>query len=303
MAPLTPESVAFLAGQAGLAPWPSLTPQAAREQHLAARRPDAGAPVVPIADDVIESTGAAIRMRTYGTPDGRPVLVFAHGGGWVYGDLDMADGFCRRLSLGADVVVCSVDYRLSPEHPFPAALDDLRAAAAWGWEGPARRRPIGLIGSSAGGNLILATAISLRDRPGASPVDIGLQVPLCAVCDHHFDTPSYLEHADGMFLTRHDMRWYWDQYLAGGVDGSQPTVSVLRADLRRLPPTLVVTAEYDPLRDEGEAYARRLLEAGVPVQLLRFDGLLHAFAVMSAFPEAQRAVISAVSSSVDAFLR
>lgn len=300
MAPLTPESVAFLAGQAGLAPWPSLTPQAAREQHLAARRPDAGAPVVPIADDVIESTGAAIRMRTYGTPDGRPVLVFAHGGGWVYGDLDMADGFCRKLAASADVTVCSVDYRLAPEHPFPAPLEDAVLGTEWAGQELGGGAPIGLVGSSAGGNLAAATCLVVRDSGGPG---IGLQVLMTPVTNYAFDTQSYAENASGKFLEADDMRWYWQQYLAGGADGASPLASVLRADVSRLPPALVITAEHDVLRDEGEAYAERLGGAGVEVRLKRFDGLIHAFPTLAAFPSAQAEAISAIDRAVGRWLR
>ncbi len=303
MAALTPESQAFLAGQSGLAPWPSLTPVEARAQHLAARRPDAGAPDVPVADRWAPGVGANpldVGVRVYGEPNGQPVVVFAHGGGWVYGDLDMADGFCRRLAVGADVVVCSVDYRLAPEHPFPLPLDDMVAATRWASENLASGGRVAVAGSSAGGNLAVATTIRLRDE-GSTVV--GLQVPMCAVMDYRFDTPSYVENATGKFLSADDMRWYWAQYLSGGVDGEQPWVSVVRADHVGLPPALVISAEHDPLRDEDERYAHLLLDAGVPVQLSRHLGMLHAFAVMSAFPNEQRKVIEEITGAVDAWLR
>jgi acetyl esterase len=304
MAALTPESEAFLRGQGGLAPWPSLTPVEARAQHIAARRPDSGAPDVAVTDRWVPGSGGAdcvdVAVRVYGEPSGQPVIVFAHGGGWVYGDLDMADGFCRRLSVGAGVVVCSVDYRLSPEHPYPEPLDDMVAATRWASKHLANGGPVGVAGSSAGGNLAVATTIRLRDSGEAL---VGLQVPMCAVMDFSFDTPSYLEHGSGKFLSSDDMRWYWAQYLSGGVDGEHALLSVLRADHFDLPPALVITAEHDPLRDEGEHYAHLLLDAGVPVQLSRHTGMLHAFPVMSAFPTEQARVIEEICRAVDTWLR
>jgi acetyl esterase len=301
MTPLSPEAQAFLAAGGPARPWPSLTPTEARAQALAARRPDTGAPTVDTLDTTIpRGDGSSLAVRVYRASDEDPVLVFFHGGGWVYGDLDMADGFCRRLSVRARVTICSVDYRLAPEHPFPAPLDDAVRGTTWASENLAAGGPVGVIGSSAGGNLAAATCLVARDRHGPP---IGLQVLLCPVTDCGFDTPSYAENAGGKFLEADDMRWYWAQYLAGGGRADDPYVSVLRADLHGLAPALVITAQHDVLRDEGEAYAEGLAHAGVDVALRRFDGLIHAFAVMSAFPLAQAEAIEEIATAIDRWLR
>lgn len=301
MTPLSGETQTFLAAGSPVRPWPSLTPVEARAQALAARRPDLGAPAIATADTwVNRPDGTLLGLRVYGTPGDDPVLVFFHGGGWVYGDLDMADGFCRRLAATARVTVCSVDYRLAPEHPFPQPLDDAVLATEWAQEHLAGGRAVGIIGSSAGGNLAAATCLVARDLHGPS---IGLQVLLCPVTNCEFDTPSYADNGIGKFLEADDMRWYWDQYLADSNDGSDPYASILRADHRALPEALVITAEHDVLRDEGEDYAERLRAAGVGTTLRRFDGLIHAFAVISAFPVAQAEVIAEVAAAVDRSLR
>lgn len=301
MTALSPEAQAFLAAGGPARPWPSLTPIEARAQALAARRPDTGAPAVDTLDTTIpRADGSSLAVRVYRASDEDPVLVFFHGGGWVYGDLDMADGFCRRLTVRARVTICSVDYRLAPEFPFPAPLDDAVLATAWASEHLAARRPVGMIGSSAGGNLAAATCLVARDRNGPP---IGLQVLLCPVTDCRFDTASYAENAVGSFLEAEDMRWYWAQYLAGDGRADHAYVSVLRADLRSVAPALVITAEHDVLRDEGEAYAKRLGDAGVELRLRRFDGMIHAFAVMSAFPIAQAVAIEEIAIAIDRWLR
>ena len=301
MGELAPNAAAFLSVAAPANPWWSLTPAEARAQHLASRRPDTGAPDIATSRvDLPRPDGSSLGVRIYGVVGDSPVLVFFHGGGWVYGDLEMADGFCRRLSDGAGVVVCSVDYRLSPEHQFPLPLEDACLAVEWAHAELAGGRPVGVIGSSAGGNLAIASCIVDRDE---STGRIGLQIPLCAVTDHGFDNASYRDNAEGLFLTADDMRWYWGHYLADPAHGSNHRVSVLRADLAGLPPALVITAEFDPLRDEGESYARLLMRAGVATSLVRYDGMIHAFAALSAFPVEQARVIADVAAAVDTYLR
>lgn len=301
MGELAPHAAAFVAVAVPASPWSSLTPTEARAQHLASRRPDTDAPSVATRDVAVPRTdGTSLNVRVYGVAGDAPVLVFLHGGGWVYGDLDMADGFCRRLAVGAGVVVCSVDYRLSPEHPFPLPLEDACLAVSWAYESLSGGRPVGVIGSSAGGNLAIASCIVDRDEGTGR---IGLQVPLCAVTDHGFDRASYRENADGYFLTADDMRWYWAQYLSDPAHGSNPRASVLRADLTGLPPALVITAEFDPLRDEGESYARLLKRSGGAASLVRYDGMIHAFAALSAFPVEQARVIEDVAAAVETYLR
>jgi acetyl esterase/lipase len=230
----------------------------------------------------VSGPGGALRLRLY-TPlaHGRhPLLVFFHGSGFVLCSLDTHDGICRNLCAGARCAVLSVDYRLAPEHKFPAGLDDCVFAVRWAAEHAAElgvdaaRIVVG--GDSAGGNLAAAAALRLRDEGGLA---LRGQLLLYPVTDYHTPgTPSYRENAEGYGLTRQTMKWFWAHYLNDAAEAADPYASPLRApELRGLPPALVVTAEYDPLRDEGEAFARRLRKAGVPVELRRWDGMNHGF--------------------------
>jgi len=241
--------------------------------------------------------GGSIPARSYRPKDAgarpRPALVFFHGGGWVLGNLDTIDGLCRRLANASGCVVVSVDYRLSPEAKFPAALEDCHAAArivaaeAGSLGIDPERVAVG--GDSAGGNLAAAVAILARDR---RELDLAFQLLIYPIADFAFDTPSYLANAEGFGLTREMMAWYWDQYLARPEDGASPLASPLRAaELAGLPPAMVVTAEYDVLRDEGEAYAARLRDAGVAVGLRRYPGQIHGFLQLAdTFPTAREAI-------------
>lgn len=215
-----------------------------------------------------------------GAPDGPlPCLVYYHGGGWVIGDLDSLDTTCRALANRAGTKVVSVDYRLAPEHKFPAPVDDCYAALRWVADNAGSigvdpdRLAVG--GDSAGGNLAAAVALRARDEGGPR---IALQALVYPVTNHSFDTPSYQENADGYLLTRDSMVWFWDHYLKDADDSANPWASPLRAgDLSGLPPAVVITAEFDPLRDEGEAFAAKLADAGVRVVQRRFDGQIHGF--------------------------
>jgi acetyl esterase len=230
---------------------------------------------------MIPGADGEISVRVY-TPEGTgpfPVLVYYHGGGWVIGNLDAYDPTCRALTNAARCVVVSIEYRLAPEHKFPAAPEDCYAALQWvganadGINGDPMRIAIG--GDSAGGNLTAVVAQMSRDRGGVRPV---YQLLVYPVTDHGYDTPSYRENADDYLLTKDAMVWFWNHYLGSESDGNSPLASPLRADnLRDLPPALVITAEFDPLRDEGEAYAAKLRDAGVPVMLTRYDGMIHGF--------------------------
>lgn len=239
----------------------------------------------------------SLAVRAYAPPTegstrdgdaGLPVLVYFHGGGWVRGDLDTHDGLCRLLAEAADCVVCSVDYRRAPEHPFPTPVHDAYAATEWAAEhasvvgGDPDRIAVG--GDSAGGNLAAAVTLVARERDGPA---IDHQVLLYPVTDYAFDTDSYEENAAGYLLSRASMRWYWARYLDDEMDGANPYASPLRApDLSALPSATVVTAGYDPLRDEGAAYADRLREAGVSVTHAEYPGMVHVFA---SFPDLDRA--------------
>ncbi|MGH3146835.1 MAG: alpha/beta hydrolase, partial [Rubrobacter sp.] len=240
-------------------------------------------PVAAVEDRFIPGPAADLPVRVF-TPEGRdpfPVVVFFHGGGWVLGDLNTHDPMCRALCAGAGCVVVSVGYRLAPEHPFPAATDDALAATRWVGEhaaeiggDPAR---IAVAGDSAGGNLSAVTALRIRDEGGPK---LGGQLLIYPGLGHpESPTPSYIENAEGYGMTREAARWFYEQYLPGGSQASHPHTSPLFApDLRGLPPALVITAEYDVLRDEGKLYVERLLEAGVPARLSRYGGVNHRFA-------------------------
>lgn len=224
------------------------------------------------------------------------LLVYYHGGGWVIGDLETHDRPCRFLAHHAGVQVLAIDYRLAPEHPFPAAPEDAYAwasanAARFGVE-PAR---IGVGGDSAGANLAAVTCL-LAQEEGASPP--AMQLLIYPVTDCVEELPSRQTFREGFLLTRRDMDWFEDRYLPPGADRGDPRVSVLQADdLSHLPPTYLATAGFDPLRDEGEAYALRMREAGVRVTLRRHPGLVHTYANLTAIcPSARAAMLEAAAA-------
>ncbi|HVN39847.1 MAG TPA: alpha/beta hydrolase [Myxococcota bacterium] len=228
-----------------------------------------------------------------------PGLVYFHGGGFVLCNLESHDGVCRSLANAAGCAVVSVDYRLAPEHPFPAAPEDCYAVTRFVAE---RGRELGIDtariavgGDSAGGNLTAVVSQMARDRRGPR---LRLQLLVYPVTDASFDTPSYRENAEGYFLTTNMMKWFWSKYLADPADAANPYASPLRAkDLTGLPPGLCITAEFDPLRDEGEAYAARLREAGVDVATTRYDGMFHGFFGMGAMlDQAKKAVAQAAGA-------
>jgi acetyl esterase len=212
--------------------------------------------------------------------DDSPVVVYLHGGGWVIGDVDLNDGWCRWFVQQSGIPVVSVEYRLAPEHRFPVPLDDCYAATRWVAEHAAElgadAAKVVVMGTSAGGNLAAAVALRAREE---GPVLAG-QVLVYPVLDAALDTASYRELAEGFFLEREQMRWYWDQYAPTPAQRESPLAAPSRAeDLRGLPYTILVTAEYDPLRDEGADYARRLAAAGVRVDYRCYTGQLHGFFV------------------------
>jgi acetyl esterase len=234
-----------------------------------------------------------VRIYTPDSPEPRPVVAFFHGGGFVFCSIDTHDGTCRRLANATGAVVVSVEYRLAPEHCFPAATDDCHAAAEWVYEHAAELggdgRQLVVAGDSAGGNLAAVVAQMARERGGPP---IAYQILIYPVIDAACDSASYTENAEGYFLEKQAMEWFWRQYLGVDCDGTDPLASPIRArDLTALPPAIVVTAEYDPLRDEGEAYAAALAAAGVPVTTRRYDGMIHGFVSMPMlFPEADEAM-------------
>jgi acetyl esterase len=256
----------------------------------------------------IPGPAGEIPIRVY-SPEGRgqhPVLVFFHGGGFVICDLDSHDGLCRALTNSARCLVVSIDYRLAPEARFPAGPEDCYAATCWVGEhaaelggDPAR---IAVGGDSAGGNLTAVTALQVRDRGGPA---LCHQLLIYPVTDHAFDTESYRDNAEGYLLSREMMRWFWGHYLEKDTHGADPLASPLRApDLAGLPPAHVVTAEFDPLRDEGEAYAARLSQAGVVVDAVRYDGMFHGFMSMFELLDQGKKALAVASERLrDAFAR
>jgi len=281
--PVDPQIQALLDMGTGVPATNTLSVAEARAQYEGRIRLMApAAPIGAVTERVIDGPGGDLRLRIY-RPAGQgpfPLLVFYHGSGFVLCSLDTHDGMCRNLCAGARCVVVSVDYRLAPEHKYPGGLDDCVFATCWvaehasELEGDVSRIAIG--GDSAGGNLAAAAALRLRDAQG--PALCG-QLLIYPVTDYYTPgTSSYRDNADGYGLTRDTMIWFWEHYLHDAGEAADPLVSPLRApDLSRLPPALVVTAEYDPLRDEGEHYADKLRAAGTPVITSRWDGMNHGF--------------------------
>lgn len=282
---------------AGSPDWSSLSPAEARRSYEEMRRKKISGPesLNAVRDIDFSLPGRTVRARFYNPGGGpaMPLIVYFHGGGWVVGSVDTHDDLCRRIARVAGAAVLSVDYRLAPEHPFPAAVEDAYDAVAYAFShaadlgvDPVR---ISVAGDSAGGNLAAAVAIAARDKRSFS---LEKQVLLYPVMDADFSTPSYRELGTGLNLTRDAMKWYWDQYAPSTADRENPLAAPLREKtLGGLPPALVLTAEFDPLRDEGEQYAHRLRQEGTPVRLVRMPETLHGFALLTdLFPEAHEAV-------------
>lgn len=302
MMPLDPQVQVVLENmkKQGVPPLHALSVENARKINLSsmAAQPDK---VWKIDNLTIPGPVDFIPARVY-TPESEtplPVVVYYHGGGWVVGNLDAADVLCRQLANGVKCIVVSVDYRLAPEHKFPAAVEDAYAAAVWVAEHAvslgADPDRIAVGGDSAGGNLAIVVAMMARDK-GASFIQFQLLVN--PVTHFSFDTDSYRDNGEGFGLTAETMRWFWGHYLANEQDGLHPYASpILSADLSGLPPALILTAEFDPLRDEGEAYAEKLRAASVPVEMKRYEGMVHGFILQTgAYEQGRIAVQHAVSA-------
>jgi acetyl esterase len=305
--PLDPQARQVLdqIAQLGFPPVEMVSPEQARI-NFKARPRAAGPEVAKVEDRTIPGPGSEISIRIY-TPHGPgpfPALVWFHGGGWVVGDLDTADATARHLTVGAGCVTVSVDYRLAPETKFPGAADDCYAATVWTVQNATSLNAdpgmIAVGGDSAGGNLAAVVSQMARDR---HTPPLTFQLLVYPVTAYDFETRSYQQNAEGYLLTRDSMRWYWEQYLRDLTDASNPYAAPLVAeDLHGLPAALVITAEFDPLRDEGEAYARRLQEAGVPTQCTRYDGMMHGFFGMPAvLAKGQQAIDEASAALKRAF--
>ncbi len=266
-------------------PWHTVSPDEARASYMAGRQVTAPVPmeVATVQDLTCPGPGGPLPLRLYrpaaAPASGAGVLVFFHGGGWVLGNLESHDGVCRHLAERSGCVVIAVDYRLAPEAKFPAALEDALAATEWVAEHAGRlgldRRRMAVGGDSAGGNLAAALCLAARDGDGPP---IAFQLLLYPATDFAMDTPSHAEFAEGHLLTRPSMEWFRDHYLNSTAEVADWRASPLRAaSVAGLPPAFVLTASHDPLRDEGEAYALRLVQAGIPVTLWRAPGQIHGF--------------------------
>jgi acetyl esterase len=304
-----PQAQQVLDGKAasGAPPLWELTPDEARAGVEASNAMiPAGPDVESVRDIVIPSQAGGMPARVYSPSSSAPgLVVYYHGGGWVLGSLDGWDASVRSLAIASGCDVVSVDYRLAPEHVFPAAADDAYDALVWAASraGLAHGRPVVVAGDSAGGNLAAVTALRARDFGGPP---IALQVLVYPVVDCDLDRRSYREYdGDELILNRRDMVWFWDRYTPDAAARVNPYASPLRApSLSGLPPAYVVTAEHDPLRDEGFAYADRLRVARVPVEHRHFGSQIHAFFTFTGvLDDADKAVNdagAAIRSAVDA---
>lgn len=276
-------------------------PAAAGREMMRAMRAVADAEPTPlpvIRDLSCPGPGGDIPLRLYDARESReagPVMVFFHGGGFVIGDLETHEPFCTEMARVLDLPVVAVDYRLAPEHAWPAAPEDCEAAARWIAGSPAELgrsvTALTLSGDSAGGNLAIVVAMALRDSPAA--VTVIAQLPIYPATDLGSDHPSYTQFSDGFLLTRAGMEWFADCYAA---DLSHQSASPILFDQRGMPPTLVVTASLDPIRDQGRAYVAALAQAGVPVIFREAKGNIHGFICL-------RKGVPSSAQDIDGFLK
>ena len=306
--PLVPEYQAMLEALAA-EPGPpivEMTPEEARALYRMMRPLNEDLAVGEVTERGVPGPAGEVPLRIYRPQASgpHPVLVYFHGGGWVIGDLDTADAACRDLCETAGCVVVSVDYRLAPEHRYPAAVDDCYAALEWvagnGGELGGNGR-LAVAGESAGGNL--AAVLSLKARDEAGP-EIDFQLLLYPVVDHDLSRPSYVDNGTGYILETPTMRWFWDHYCPDPASRSHPYASPLKAaDHSGLPPALVMTAEFDPLRDEGNLYAETLAAAGTQAEAICCDGLVHDFFATAQQFKASRAPFEAACAALRKALR
>ncbi len=291
----------------GVPEWHALSVESCRRIEDEVFSEGAGEPPVAQTRELsIDGPAGDIRLRLYWPTLERdlPVLVYFHGGGWVVGTLDGVDDICRRLAVDGDCLVVSVDYHLAPEHRFPTQVEEAHRVVGWVAEhaasfgaDPAR---LAVGGTSAGGNLATVATLCARERDGPA---VAFQLLLYPITDARFDTTSYEENASGYLLSRASMQWFWNHYLRSDLDGYNPFAAPLRAeDLSGLPPATVVTAGFDPLRDEGVAYAERLEAAGVPVTHRHYPGMCHGFLSLTDEVEAAETAMQAVTGDVNTAL-
>ncbi|HEY1633261.1 MAG TPA: alpha/beta hydrolase [Acidimicrobiales bacterium] len=307
--PLDPQIEALLEQMAAMetVDYGEVTPEGLRQVMKMIAAAD-GPPeaVDSVRDASADGPGGSIPIRVY-RPAGAgtaplPVLVWYHGGGWVIGDLDTADTTCRKLANRSGALVASVDYRLAPEYPAPAPADDCWAALSWVVEaatelgGDASRVAVG--GDSAGGNLSALVAVRARDNGFPA---LRYQLLVYPATDLTMSYPSHIENGDGYMLTNEATAWFRGHYLGPDKDPKHPSVSPHYVDdLDGVAPAFIITAEFDPLRDEGEAYAARLHDSGVPVDLRRYDGMIHGFFQMGGVTPVADSAVSEAASRVRA---
>jgi len=243
----------------------------------------------PVASAADQRSPGGVPVRVYEPLDPRgSTVIYLHGGGWVVGDVETHDPLCRRVANATGARVVSVDYRLAPEHPFPAGLDDAEDVLHWLWtEDPGR--PLGVAGDSAGASLAAGLALRARDKQ----IPLAAQLMLYPATDPAMTSPSITQNGEGYFLTRHDMAWFYQQYLPAA-PGSAPEADLAHADVAGVAPAIVATAEFDPLRDEGTAYAARLADTGVPTDYVPGPGLIHGFAAFLGVVDAADATVATI---------
>lgn len=266
---------------AGIEGFSRLGIEGARAMVDASSSLSVGPPVASVTDRTMGATATPVRMYRDGH-DRSPVVVFFHGGGWALGSLESHDALCRHLAAETGATVVAVDYRLAPEDAFPAAVDDAWSVLEAILDGDSTgfdRTRVAVVGDSAGGNLAAATAQLARDAGHA----LTRQVLIYPVIDRRLDRPSMIENGTGYVLEAADMAWFWRMYDPEGRSIGDPRAEPIQGRLAGLAPALVITAEHDPLRDEGEEYAALLEAARVPTTLRRFDGTFHGFAAAPGF--------------------
>lgn len=306
------KAVIELVIKSGRPAYNTLSPKDARQLFRETRPVSTPTPpeIGTVTNLLAEGPTGAIPVRLY-RPVGAaanaslPALVYFHGGGWVIGDLETHDVLCRQITAEAGIEVVAVDYRLAPEHKFPAAADDAWAATRWVVANAGRLgidpQRIAVGGDSAGGNLAAVVALLARD---AGAPAIAFQALLYPVTDVGTETRSYLDFADGYLLTRDSMRWFFDHYLKSSDEAADWRVSPLRVpSLAGVASALIITAGFDPLRDEGEAYARALRDAGVRVDYVCYGGMIHGFVPMGRLIDTGNRAVSHIAASLRQALR
>ncbi len=303
---LDPDADAYMQKVRAAPPMNRVGVEAAREAARARKIAPMQVDIAHVRDEKVPGPHGPVPVRIYrDTDEPQPAILYFHAGGWMLGDLEHSDGICRVLAKKARAVVINVDYRLSPENPFPMPLDDCAAVLVWAAKNAATLKidptRIAIAGESSGAHLAAALALKARDENLPKVV---LQVLSCPCVDPAMDTPSWAAFGNDFNPVREQMDWMWKAFLPKPADAVHPYAAPLHApDLKGLPPAIVLTAEYDPLRDEAEAYAAKLKAAGVPVDMRRQNGLIHAFLNLGGVVPAAVPVLVALAEHIGKVLR